>query len=155
MGECYYIRDFSRIERSAGLGCHQFAVKLGISYATLRRLRRGQPVSLKTLLSIKGGLRKLKYGRPVRVELPDRVLRLTLAENRVRFNRIEYMNPSDLITADVLTQLLEGHAFTRTFAQTLRAFLHGIVVTKEEYSIEKINAGHRKGFVAEWKHKPS
>jgi len=155
MRDWHYIRDFSRIESGAGLPCHELLRELGISYTTLRRLRQGRPVTLATLRSIEGGLRKLKYERPIRVEVPDHVLKLALAENHVRFNRIEHMDPSSLITVEVLAQLLEGRAFTKTFAKTLRAFLQSIVVEKNEYSIQKIGVDHRKGFVAEWQHKVS
>jgi hypothetical protein len=151
MRRCFYIRNISSIERGAKRSCRELVAVLGISYTTLRRLRKGKPVTLETLRLIKHGLRKLKTTLSLRVETPDRVLKLALTPDTVRINRIDYIEPSSLITAEVLAQVIEGRAFTRTFERTLRAFLRDIVVAQTEYAISSITSDHSAGFVDEWK----
>jgi len=118
MRSWYYVRGIARIERKMNdLTRQDLCVALGISYSTLRRIRRGQPVSSQTADRIQRGLKKLRHEDCLSVETPTRVLRLLLKPNRVRFNRIEYVEPNSLITVDVLEQLLEGHSQNRSKRQ--------------------------------------
>ena len=152
MRSWYYVRGIARLERKTDdLTRQDLCVALGISYTTLRRVRRGQPVSSQTLNRIQRGLKKLKYENCLSVEAPTRVLRLFLEPNRVRFNRIEYVEPNSLITVEVLEQLLEGRSFTKSFEKAVRRFLKNILIESREYAIVPIDSARPPRHVEEWK----
>ena len=153
MREWNYIRNLDKLERHASLTNDKLAAALGISFSTLRRLRKGMPASEYTVQRIERGAKRLRWKHKLKIEKPSFTLKLNVNPRMLRYQRLELIDPNKLISADVLSKVIAGHAFTKSFAEVLRYFFRNIALTKEEYDLQRLTNPSGRHFVEEWKQK--
>jgi DNA-binding XRE family transcriptional regulator len=85
MRQWYYVRNLAKAQKRIGKTNAKFAALLGVSFATLRKIKKGKPVSSTIANRIQRQVNRRQWNKSTLIEQPKYILKLSIDPKIVRY----------------------------------------------------------------------